>query len=124
VEKATEIVGLRAVMAQRYAEELATCAGALARAFNAGGRLFTFGNGGSSTDAQAVAQLFLDPGSGARALPALALTADVAVLSALANDVGFEVVFARPPAAFARPGDVAVGLSTSGGSTNVLRGFE
>jgi D-sedoheptulose 7-phosphate isomerase len=122
VEKATEIVGLRAVMAQRYAEELATCAGALARAFNAGGRLFTFG--GSSTDAQAVAQLFLDPGSGARALPALALTADVAVLTALANDVGFEVVFARPLAAFARPGDVAVGLSTSGGSTNVLRGFE
>ena len=102
---------------------LDACAAALAGSFRAGGRLFTFGNGGSSTDAQAVAQLFLDPGSGARALPAVALTDDVAVVTALSNDVGFEVVFARQLAAFARPGDVAVGLSTSGGSANVLAAF-
>jgi D-sedoheptulose 7-phosphate isomerase len=70
-----------------------------------------------------VAQLFLDPGPGARPLPAVALTTDVAVVTALSNDVGFEVVFARQLAAFARPGDVAVGLSTSGGSANVLQGF-
>ena len=61
-----------------------------------------------------------DPGAG---LPAIALTADVAVLTALSNDVSFEVVFARPLAASGRPGDIALGLSTSGGSANVLRGF-
>jgi len=53
----------------------------------------------------------------------VSLTDDVATLTALANDVGFEVVFARQIAAAARPGDVALGLSTSGGSANVLRGF-
>ena len=58
------------------------------------------------------------------ALPALALTDDVAVVTALANDVGFEVVFARQLAAFGRPGDIAVGLSTSGNSDNLVRGFE
>jgi D-sedoheptulose 7-phosphate isomerase len=123
-EKAVEIVELRRRMAVEYGDRLAACAAALAASFRAGGRLFTFGNGGSSTDAQAVAQLFLDPGPGTgRPLPAVALTTDVAVVTALSNDVGFEVVFARQLAAFARPGDVAVGLSTSGGSANVLRGF-
>ena len=123
-EKAAEIVALRQRMAAEYADRLTACAAALAGSFRAGGRLFTFGNGGSSTDAQAVAQLFLDPGQGARALPAIALTTDVAVVTALSNDVGFEVVFARQLAAFARPGDVAMGLSTSGGSANVLRAFD
>jgi D-sedoheptulose 7-phosphate isomerase len=124
MDKAAEIVALRQRMAVDYADRLAACAAALAGSFRAGGRLFTFGNGGSSTDAQAVAQLFLDPGPGARPLPAIALTTDVAVVTALSNDVGFEVVFARQLAAFARPGDVAMGLSTSGGSANVLRAFD
>lgn len=123
-EKAAEIVALRQRIAAEYADRLVACAAALAGAFRAGGRLLTFGNGGSSADAQAVAQLFLDPGPGARALPAVALTTDVAVVTALSNDVGFEVVFARQLAAFARPGDIALGLSTSGGSANVLRGFD
>jgi D-sedoheptulose 7-phosphate isomerase len=123
-DKAAEIVALRQRMAAEYADRLGACAAALAASFRAGGRLFTFGNGGSSTDAQAVAQLFLDPGPGARALPAIALTTDVAVVTALSNDVGFEVVFARQLAAFARPGDIALGLSTSGGSANVLRAFD
>ena len=96
----------------------------MAHAFAAGGRLFTFGNGGSSTDAQAVATMFAAPElADAHGLPATALTGDVAVMTALANDVSFEVVFARPLAAAGRPGDVALGLSTSGNSTNVLRAF-
>jgi D-sedoheptulose 7-phosphate isomerase len=122
-EKAAEIVALRQRIAADYADRLDACAAALAGSFRAGGRMFTFGNGGSSSDAQAVAQLFLDPGPAARPLPAIALTTDVAVVTALSNDVGFEVVFARQLAAFARPGDVAVGLSTSGGSANVLAAF-
>jgi len=122
-DKAAEIVALRQRVAADYADRLDACAAALAGSFRAGGRMFTFGNGGSSSDAQAVAQLFLGPGPGSRPLPAVARTTDVAVVTALSNDVGFEVVFARQLAAFARPGDVAVGLSTSGGSANVLAAF-
>jgi len=96
----------------------------MADRFVAGGRLFTFGNGGSSSDAQAVAQLFLNPATDGRALPAVSLTNDVAVLTALSNDVGFEVVFARQLAAQGSAVDIAVGLSTSGGSANVLAGFD
>ncbi|HSP37712.1 MAG TPA: SIS domain-containing protein [Frankiaceae bacterium] len=122
-EKAREIVALREQLAGDLAGELAACAEAMASRFAAGGRLYCFGNGGSSTDAQAVATLFCSPGAGGRPLPAIALPNDVAVMTALANDVSFEVVFARQLAAFARPADMAFGLSTSGGSANVLRAF-
>jgi D-sedoheptulose 7-phosphate isomerase len=121
--KVAEIDQVRSALAGAEAGRLADCATAMAERFAAGGRLLTFGNGGSSTDARAVAARFLDPGPGARALPALALPEDVATLTALANDVSFEVVFARPLAAVGRPRDIALGLSTSGGSANVLRGF-
>jgi D-sedoheptulose 7-phosphate isomerase len=122
-EKAGEIVALRQEVAARYAGQLLLCADQLAAAFAGGGRLFTFGNGGSSTDAQTVSSLFMAPPHG-RPLPAFSLTADVATVTALSNDVGFEVVFARQLAAFGRAGDIAVGLSTSGGSANVLRAFD
>jgi len=122
-EKAAEIAALREQVLATQADALVGCAAAVARAFAAGGRLFAFGNGGSSTDAQAVATMFAAPEDGAQGLPATALTADVAVLTALSNDVSFEVVFARPLAAAGRPGDVALGLSTSGNSANVLRAF-
>jgi D-sedoheptulose 7-phosphate isomerase len=124
VDKAAEIVELRRLTVHRDTARLADCARAMARNFAGGGRLFAFGNGGSSTDAQAVATTFLHPRPGRRALPALSLTDDVAVVTALANDVGFEVVFARQLAAFGRPGDIAVGLSTSGNSDNLVRAFE
>jgi D-sedoheptulose 7-phosphate isomerase len=123
-EKAVEAVALRRAVVERDAARLAACADAMAASFSAGGRLYAFGNGGSSTDAHALVQLFLNPGAAGPALPALALTGDVALLTALANDVGFEVVFARQLAAAGAPGDVAVGLSTSGGSANVLAGFD
>jgi D-sedoheptulose 7-phosphate isomerase len=122
-EKVAEIAALRDQVLATYADELVACAGTMASAFAAGGRLFSFGNGGSSTDAQAVAAMFTAPEGPGTGLPAIALTADVAVLTALSNDVSFEVVFARPLAASGRPGDIALGLSTSGGSANVLRGF-
>jgi D-sedoheptulose 7-phosphate isomerase len=123
IEKATEIVSLRRLVAEEQGDRLSACAAAMAERFNAGGRLFAFGNGGSSTDAADVATLFLHPSSG-RPLPAFNLTSGVAVLTALSNDVGFEVVFARQLAAMGRTGDIAFGVSTSGGSENVLRGFE
>lgn len=124
VAKAAEIVALREEVFDLHAERLVACAEALAACFTAGGRLFAFGNGGSSTDAQDVVNTFLSPGPGAQPLPALSLTADIAVLTALSNDVGFEVVYSRQLAAFGRAGDIALGLSTSGGSANVLRAFD
>lgn len=123
-EKALEIVALRRRVGEELGERLTACASAMADAFSAGGRLFTFGNGGSSTDATAISQLFLHPPAGAgRALPAFSLANGVAVLTALANDVGFDVVFARQLGAMSRPGDMAFGVSTSGGSENVLAGL-
>ena len=123
-EKAREIVALREQVAERDGARIAACAEAMAERFAAGGRLLSFGNGGSSTDAQDVTTTFMFPGGESRPLPALALTADMAVVTALANDIGFEVVFARQIAAWGRPQDIALGLSTSGGSANVLAGFE
>jgi D-sedoheptulose 7-phosphate isomerase len=125
-EKAAEIAALREQVLAEQAEALVVCAAAMAQSFAADGQLFTFGNGGSATDAQAVATMFAAPelaGAPETGLPATALTADVAVMTALANDVSFEVVFARPLAAAGRPGDIALGLSTSGNSGNVVRAF-
>jgi D-sedoheptulose 7-phosphate isomerase len=124
VDKAHEIIALRREVLDNDRARLAECASAMADAFAAGGRLFAFGNGGSSTDAADLASLFLNPGGGLRPLPAFTLTGDIAVLTALSNDIGFDVVFARPIAAFGRPGDIAVGLSTSGNSANLVRAFD
>ncbi len=124
VDKAHQIVALRQEVLARDSQRLAVCASAMAAAFANGGRLFAIGNGGSCTDAADLASLFLHPGPGRRALPAFALTGDIAVLTALSNDVSFDVVFARQIAAFGRRGDVVVGLSTSGNSTNLVRAFQ
>jgi D-sedoheptulose 7-phosphate isomerase len=123
VEKAAEIRQLRRAVIAQESGRLAACAVAMAERFAAGGRLYTFGNGGSSTDAAEVATTFLHPPVG-RPLPALSLAGDIAVVTALSNDVGFDVVFARQVAAFGRRCDIAFGLSTSGGSANVIRAFE
>jgi len=120
--KIREIASVRAALFQET-RALVACAGAMAVAFEAGGTLLAFGNGGSATDARAVVQLYTTPPRG-RALPAIGLASDGAVLTALANDVGFEVVFARQVAALGRAGDIALGLSTSGDSPNVLSAFE
>ena len=101
---------------------LGAAARAMADRFRHGGRLFAFGNGGSATDAEGAVELFRSPHCG-RPLPALSLVDDRAVLTALANDVGFDLVFSRQLIAHARSGDIAMGFSTSGDSVNVLRAF-
>lgn len=121
--KAREIVELRAAMADLLGDQFIDCAAAMARSFAGGARLLCFGNGGSATDAQAVAHSFLRPSHG-RPLAAMSLASDVAVLTALGNDVGFDAVFARQLGALGRRGDVAMGISTSGNSINLLRAFE
>jgi D-sedoheptulose 7-phosphate isomerase len=124
VDKAHEIIALRRQVRANDGERLLACAAEMAKSFGAGGRLLAFGNGGSSTDAQELASLFLGPPGDGIPLPAFGLTNDIAVVTALSNDIGFDVVFARQLGAFGRTGDIAVGLSTSGNSPNLLRAFD
>jgi len=124
VAKADEILRLRRVVRDADGARLQACAQEMAVRFEAGGRLLAFGNGGSATDAQQLATLCLYPGGSARPLPALSLASDASVLTALSNDIGVDVVFARQIAAFARKTDIAVGMSTSGNSDNLLRAFD
>ncbi|TMR00762.1 SIS domain-containing protein [Actinomadura soli] len=123
-EKAAEIVALRESLVDLHGERLVRCARQMAACFQGGGRLFGFGNGGSSTDARQIQELHVSPPPRGRPLPAISLPHDVATVTALSNDVSFDVVFARQLAALAVAGDIAVGLSTSGGSENLLRAFE
>jgi D-sedoheptulose 7-phosphate isomerase len=90
-------------------------------ALRAGGKLLVFGNGGSAGNAQHIAaELVVRYEKNRAAIAAIALSADSLIMTAAANDFGFETVFSRQVAALGRPGDVAVGLSTSGRSPNVL----
>ena len=100
VAKAEEILRLRREVRDADGARLLACAREMAGRFASGGRLLAFGNGGSATDAQQLATLFLYPGGIARPLPALSLASDAAVLTALSNDIGVDVVFARQIAAF------------------------
>ena len=91
----------------------------------AGNKLLLFGNGGSAADAQHLAAEFVGRFAIERAgLPAIALTTDSSILTAVGNDFGFEQVFSRQIEALGRPNDVAIGISTSGNSANVLAGLK
>jgi D-sedoheptulose 7-phosphate isomerase len=93
-------------------------------AIRAGGKLLLFGNGGSAADAQHIAaELVIRYHANRPAIAAIALTTDTSILTAGANDLGFESVFSRQVEALGRSGDVAVGISTSGRSPNVLAGM-
>jgi len=118
--KATEIAELREATSAGARDGLAAAADALRASFDAGGTLLAFGNGGSATDAMDVVADFRAPPRGWAPRPALDLTDDPAILTALANDIGAEVLFARQVIAYGRSGDVALAISTSGGSTNVI----
>ena len=97
----------------------------VATALAAEGKVLLFGNGGSAADAQHIAGEFVGRFLGERrALPAIALTTDTSALTAIANDYGYDEVFARQVRALGRAGDVAIGISTSGKSPNVLHGID
>jgi D-sedoheptulose 7-phosphate isomerase len=125
IEKCHEVIELRRATLEHGAAQVVAAGRAMAHAFGAGATLLAFGNGGSATDAQdLVTELLNPPLAGWSPLPALALTNDIAVITAVGNDVGFENVFARQVIALGRKGDIAVGISTSGNSTNVLVALE
>jgi D-sedoheptulose 7-phosphate isomerase len=97
----------------------------ISHAFEAGNKLFFFGNGGSAADAQHLAAEFVNRYIMDRPpLPAIALTTDTSILTSVSNDFTFNEVFSKQLRALGREGDVALGLSTSGSSANVVKGFE
>ena len=128
-ERAGQRLAMHAAMAQALADETTAAAVAdaardLAERFAAGGTLLIFGNGGSAADAQHLAAEFTGRYLLDRApLPALALADNTAAVTAIANDYGFDQVFARQVRAFAGDGGAAIALSTSGASANVLEGL-
>ena len=125
LEKCREVIALRRATLEHSGKQIIAAGEAMARAFANGATLLAFGNGGSTTDAQdLVTELINPPFPEWPALPAIALPNDIAVVTAVGNDVGFENIYARQIIAFGRPGDIALGISTSGNSINVLAAFE
>ena len=115
---------LRAQVAEEQSGQIAATALAIDHRVRRGGKLILFGNGGSATDANDWALDCIAPPGGWRPMPAISLSMEPANISAIANDVGTEVVFLRQLIAHARPEDIAVGISTSGGSRNIVLALE
>jgi D-sedoheptulose 7-phosphate isomerase len=111
--------------AHDYADRIVEVATLIAEAFRNGNKVLLFGNGGSSTDAAHIAAEFVGRYKRERVpLPAIALATDIAAITCIANDYGYEELFARQVRAHGRRGDIAIGISTSGNSPNVLKGVE
>lgn len=111
--------------ARDHAERIVRVAALLAAAFRDGHKVLLFGNGGSATDAAHIAAEFVGRyKNDRRPLPAIALATDIAAITCIANDYGYEELFARQVTAHGQKGDVAIAISTSGNSPNVLKGVE
>lgn len=124
-EKCRETMALRHATLERSEQQIIAVAKAMGQAFASGATLLAFGNGGSATDVQDLVSDFVSPSlPNSRPLPAIALTNDIAVITAVGNDVGFDTIFARQIIALGRHGDIAFGISTSGNSSNMLQAFE
>ena len=124
LEKARESVDVKARFFEDNQDTILRTATALARAYHSGHKLLVCGNGGSATDAQHVAVEFMHPITvGRKALPAICLSNDMAMVTGVANDVGFDDVFVRQIIALGKEGDVLLGISTSGNSENLLQAF-
>jgi D-sedoheptulose 7-phosphate isomerase len=115
---------LRARVAREEAEQISNTAQAMHERIVRGGKLVLFGNGGSATDANDWAIDCVLPPEGYQPIPAVSLSMEPANLTAVANDVGVEVIFLRQLIAQARPEDIAVGISTSGGSRNIIMALD
>ncbi len=112
-------------LVEEQAEQVAAAAKLLAATLKEGGKILLFGNGGSAADAQHIAAEFVNRFKIERPpLAALALTTDTSILTSIANDYDFLEVFAKQVKALGRPGDVALGLSTSGNSANVVEALK
>src|SRR4051812_427684 len=124
LEKARESVEVKQRFFQENADAILDASLAMAKTFQRGGKLLVCGNGGSATDAQHIAVEFMHPITvGRKALPAICLTNDMAMVTAVSNDVGFADVFSRQIIALGVEGDVLLGISTSGNSGNLAHAF-
>ena len=115
---------LREQVAREESEKIGNVAMAIRERVDRGGKLIIFGNGGSATDANDWALDCILPAAGCQAIPAVSLSIEPANISAIANDVGTELIFQRQLIAQARPNDVAIAISTSGGSKNIVVALE
>lgn len=122
--KVQDDANLRARAAKEEATQIADAASAIRERVIRGGKLILFGNGGSATDANDWAIDCVSPPAGLTAVPAISLSLEPANITAIANDVGTEVVFLRQLIAHGQPDDVAIGISTSGGSRNIIAALE
>jgi D-sedoheptulose 7-phosphate isomerase len=122
--KAADDASLRGLVADEESEAIAGAAQAIRERLAQGGKLIMFGNGGSATDANDFAIDCVIPPMGLLPIPAISLSAEPANLSAIANDVGVELIFQRQLIALAGPQDIAIGISTSGGSKNIVIALE
>ncbi|MFO0705917.1 MAG: D-sedoheptulose 7-phosphate isomerase [Nitrospira sp.] len=108
---------------REHADRIATVASLMVTAFREGRKVLLFGNGGSATDAAHIAAEFVGRYKRERKpLPAIALATDIAAITCIANDYGYDELFARQVRAHGQKGDIAIGISTSGNSPNVLKG--
>lgn len=124
LEKARESVEVKSKFFEDNKDAILAASLRMAKAFHRGRKLLVCGNGGSATDAQHIAVEFMHPVIvGRKALPAICLTSDMAMVTAVANDVGFDDVFSRQMIALASGGDILLGISTSGNSQNIGHAF-
>jgi D-sedoheptulose 7-phosphate isomerase len=125
LRKARESADVKEQFFRAEADRIEALVRAMAARFSDGGRLYVMGNGGSATDAQHISLEFFHPIIEKRkALPAIALTADQALLTAISNDRDFAKIFADQLRVLARPGDMALAVSTSGKSPNLVQALE
>src|SRR3954469_6765972 len=125
LRKCRESMATKEQFFTQNAERIIACCTAMARSFDAGGRLLVMGNGGSSCDAGHVAVGFMHPIIEKRpALPAVALTTDTALLTAVGNDQDFALAFVQQLRLLGRKGDMVLGISTSGKSANINRALQ
>ena len=110
---------------QQNAPQISTAVDEIVTCFKNGGKILLFGNGGSAADSQHMAAEFIGRfQKERRSLPAIALTTDSSILTALGNDYSFDIIFARQIEGLGKKGDVALGISTSGNSRNVIEGIQ
>ena|SRR5436853_1208332 len=125
LEKVRESVEVKQRFFQENADAILDASLAMAKTFQRGGKLLVCGNGGSATDAQHIAVEFMHPITvGRKALPAICLTNDMAMVTAVSNDVGFADVFSRQIIALGREGDILLAISTSGNSDNLMHAID
>jgi D-sedoheptulose 7-phosphate isomerase len=122
--KVADDAALRERVAHEESQKIGEAVTAISERIRCGGKLIVFGNGGSATDANDLAIDCVAPPAGMHAIPAVSLSMEPANISAIANDVGTEIIFLRQLIAQARAEDVAIGISTSGGSRNVIAALE